>query len=313
LTGPELIVHCDWSKNQNRRWMAEARLVDGKYLASAPELVGNLNDPFEAENPFLTRIQRKRRQGTALIGFDFPIGLPKTYAGRIGARQFPAFLRSLEAESQFFAVCSLENQISLVRPFYPHAPGGKRQEQLTNALGIEFQQLLRTCDQATHNRPEASALFWTLGAKQVGKAAIVGWRDVLAPALRAEEIKLWPFDGPLDSLLKTNQLIAAETYPAQYYASIFGQLKGSKTNQIVRAESAPAIFAWAANRSDRLQLDSSLRSEIQSGFHHGDDAFDATIGLFGMIDAIQNYSPALEPKDTAVQRIEGWIFGQPAN
>lgn len=51
-------------------------------------------------------------------------------------------------------------------------------------------------------RNAACPLFWTLGANQVGKGAIIGWRDVLSPALHDDKgVFLWLFDGFLDDLL----------------------------------------------------------------------------------------------------------------
>ncbi len=63
-------------------------------------------------------------------------------------------------------------------------------------------------------------MFWTLGAKQVGKAAICGWRELLAPALRRNEISLWPFEGDLTELLKEARIVVAETYPAETYSHL---------------------------------------------------------------------------------------------
>jgi hypothetical protein len=306
---PVRIIHCDWSVNESGRWMAEAALIDGKYHATAPK-------PVDDPSSLLRRIQTE--SGPVLIGFDFPIGIPKAYAGKRGIIEFIPFLKSLvlnppNSRSLFFEVCEHEEEICLERPFYPHAPGGKLQEHLSRALGIEFSGLLRCCDRAQNGRPAAAALFWTLGAKQVGKAAIAGWGHALAPALRAEEISVWPFHGHLDSLLQKSALVATETYPAEYYAGIFAVLNGPKSDRNARAEAAPRILQWVNKRADYLQLELSLRSEIEDGFNAGsDDAFDAAIGLFGMIDAIQNFGPHLEPIDPTIRNIEGWILGQPA-
>lgn len=56
------------------------------------------------------------------------------------------------------------------------------------------------------------------GAKQVGKTAIIGWRDVLAPALRnIGPVSLWPFDGPLPSLFVPGKVVVAEPCPTECY------------------------------------------------------------------------------------------------
>jgi len=286
--------------------MAKAVLNDGKYIASAPELVGNLTT-------FLRQTKDHcPDSGPILIGFDFPIGLPNTYATKRGVANFLDFFESLTPDSEFFKICRHQHEISLQRPFYPNSPGGRQQQHLTNALGIEFTSLLRSCDQATKHRPAASALFWNLGAKQVGKAAIVGWCDLLTVAYRDKEIKFWPFQGRLNSLLEQEAITVAETYPAEYYRNIFGELNGSKTVQEFRVAVAPRILDWAAKRSEYLSLTPALKSEIESGFTIGnDDAFDAVIGLFGMIDAIQNWDSHLEPEDPIIRNIEGCILGQP--
>src|SRR5690606_36678987 len=74
-------------------------------------------------------------------------------------------------------------------------PGGTSQRHLIDGLGVEsMTDLLRVCERRNGTRGAASPLFWTLGGKQVGKAAILGWKEVLAPALRDPEldVKLWP-------------------------------------------------------------------------------------------------------------------------
>jgi hypothetical protein len=42
----------------------------------------------------------------------------------------------------------------------------------------------------------------------------------------------------------------------------------------------------------------------------GEDPFDATVGLMGMLKAILADKTAMEPDDRVIRKIEGWIFGQ---
>jgi hypothetical protein len=42
----------------------------------------------------------------------------------------------------------------------------------------------------------------------------------------------------------------------------------------------------------------------------GEDPFDATVGLLGMINVSLGYKPPGEPDDKVTRKIEGWIFGQ---
>ena len=74
--------------------------------------------------------------------------------------------------------------------------------------------LLRRCERGGDGKKEACCLFWTLGGNQVGKAAISGWLDVLAPALSSEgPVSLWPFDGDLFPLFRPGNIVIAETLP----------------------------------------------------------------------------------------------------
>ena len=64
-----------------------------------------------------------------------------------------------------------------------------------------------------------------------------------------------------------------------------------------------------------LRLEPSLREAIADGFGpspDGEDPFDATVGLLGMVNvALGRRSPGT-PCDPEIRRIEGWILGQEA-
>src|SRR5215469_1950241 len=86
----------------------------------------------------------------------------------------------------------------------------------------------------------ACPLFWTLGASQVGKGAIVGWREVLAPALRDDEaVLLWMFDGRLCELLRPGTIVIAETYPTECYGWFFSEPLKGKADGSVWARDLP--------------------------------------------------------------------------
>jgi hypothetical protein len=83
-------------------------------------------------------------------------------------------------------------------------------------------ELRRRCDLAHAGRRAASPLFWTLGAQQVGKAAIHGWKEVLVPGIGMRELDvwIWPYSGQLMNLLRPGRIIIAETYPAEVYTHL---------------------------------------------------------------------------------------------
>ncbi|MDH3476583.1 MAG: hypothetical protein OEM59_23125, partial [Rhodospirillales bacterium] len=200
---PAVVAHADWSVDPRKRWLALATLDEkGGYRAAPPRPVGAL--------PALLRdlAALAGPAGSVLLGVDFPLGLPAAYAARAGVGDFAALLPKLGRGRwrEFFAVAGRPEEISLARPFFPATQGEKgafSQAQLVSGLGLaSAEELRRRCDHATAARRAAAPLFWTLGPQQVGKAALLAWRDLLIPALAsARPPALWPFDGPLAALL----------------------------------------------------------------------------------------------------------------
>jgi hypothetical protein len=82
----------------------------------------------------------------------------------------------------------------------------------------------------------------------------------------------------------------------------------SKGDIRVRKRCGPALFNWA--RSANVTLSPELTSAVETGFPDGDDAFDAAIGLFGMLEVLLNRRTSGESNDERVTKLEGWIFGQ---
>ena len=83
LVLPDLVVHADWGINPKKRVAATARLrPDGRYGIEAPWTVGTTGS-------WRQRLDiRAATSGTALVGFDFPIGVPDAYARRAGITSF---------------------------------------------------------------------------------------------------------------------------------------------------------------------------------------------------------------------------------
>ncbi len=312
---PEIVAHADWSANPAGRQVVVSRRRGDRYAAAAPHPVGALDDLVPA------LLAEAGPDGTALLGVDFPIGLPRAYAKAANIDDFrTALLRfGRRRWRDFYMPAETARDISLRRPFYPMRGGARgrvRRADLPEALGLaSYDDLHRLCDRGHPDRAAAAALFWTLGANQVGKAAISGWRDMLAPALRSRQpMLLWPFDGRLAKLLETPGLVVAETYPGEIYGHLglgIGDPRRAKTRQADRAFDALKLTAAAA----RLDIDlaDALAASIADGFGddaQGDDRFDATVGLFGMINILRGNREPGDPRDRLRRTIEGWILGQ---
>ena len=225
---------------------------------------------------------------------------------------FKPFLRELGKGkwADFYSVATVRSEISLRRPFYPFSPGGKRQAHLLEALGLnEIDDLRRECEKKQPGRRAACSLFWTLGANQVGKGAIVGWRDVVAPALsNGKDVLLWPFDGDLGDLLQPGKIVVVETYPAECYGWFLTEPLRGKGKQEVRRAVGSHLTKWAASLG--IGLEPALQGMIEGGFPEGDDAFDAVVGLIGMIEVVTGKRKPGEPSEDRIQNLEGWILGQ---
>ncbi|MEK9660685.1 MAG: hypothetical protein VW644_02940, partial [Alphaproteobacteria bacterium] len=260
--------------------------------------------------------------GTVLIGFDFPLGLPAAYADAASIANFRSALTRFGRGdwADFYTPAATRDEIALTRPFYPARNGPKgtvKREHLAAALGVaSYQDLHRACDRDYPGRAAAAALFWTLGGNQVGKAAISGWRDLIAPALRRRDmpVRLWPFGGTLAALLAKPGLVVAETYPGEIYHHLglaIAEPRRSKRRQADRAADAATL----AGHTRRLGIDLSrdFAAALADGFGtdaRGEDRFDAAVGLIGMVNILRGRRDPGDPKDRVRRRIEGWILGQ---
>jgi hypothetical protein len=310
------VAHADWGTTASKRWMTWAVRDGHRFKAEPPEPVGDTKS-------LLRRLRSRGLGGPVIVGFDFPIGVASNYARKAGVDNFLTWLPHLgEGEwDRFYEVAKRPVEISIHRPFYPFRPGGASHSQLFEALGVNTaDEIRRQCELGHADRRPASPLFWTLGAKQVGKAAISGWREVLGPGLCDPElaIAIWPFSGRVGELLEPGRLVVVETYPAEFYHHLgvawspgsAGE-KSGKGSQIARKANAASLIAWA--NASGVDLDSSLQDAIHSGFGasaSGEDQFDATIGLFGMLNVLLGYRAMDEPRSDEIRNIEGWIFGQ---
>jgi hypothetical protein len=311
MNQPRLVYHADWSSNLKKRWCAKATVsVDGRYIASVPTLVGDLT-------ALLKNLRDEAgKLGTVFAGFDFPIGVPAHYAKRAGISKFRDFVPLLETAvwKDFRSVCEKAAEISVHRPFYPHgAYKGRLKSDLFKAHGVTtIEPLLRLCERGGNGQRQACCLFWTLGGNQVGKAALIGWRDVLAPALQdGSKILLWPFDGQLDFLFKPGYTVIAETYPAECYGWFSDEPLGSKGDPENRKRFSALLSAWGG--INNVIIDDGLRNAMRNGFVTGeDDAFDAVVGLFGMLQICLGLRDSGEPDDENIRETEGWILGRPS-
>lgn len=306
------LVHCDWSMHAKKRWMTQADWDGRRYVVSAATGVGDLSKFFDRQR------QGLRDSESVLVGFDFPIGLPFAYFRQTSLTSFKDALLQFGGSgwARFYDLCEARAEISLQRPFYPRrSDRGTSPAHLVEALGLgDSTDLYRHCERTYPGRNAASPLFWTLGGKQVGRAAISGWRDLLAPALRIQQgaLAIWPFDGSLTDLAGRFSIVVAETYPAEAYSHVGIARHGwNKRKQVDRREHAAKLRTWQENRA--VFFAAAAETQLGDGFgpsKHGEDPFDAFVGLCAMIDVALGGRVSGEPPLESVRNVEGWILGQ---
>jgi hypothetical protein len=304
--GSVIAAHADWSVEAGKRWISVARHVEDGWLIEAPVLVGDVGT-------LVDRLRDAAGGGAVVLGVDFPLGLPRAYAGP-AEDGFLGFLRGLSREADFFRVCSTLDEIRRERPFYPQrGVSGMTRASHAAALGFgSAAALSRACDRATGHRPAGAPLFWTLGANQSGKAALHAWGEFLLPALASRRPPLlWPFEGDLLSLVARGEVVIAETYPAEALVQLGLRRKGSKRRQADRAALAGAVLRVIASLDGRAS--EALETQIFGGFGAdaaGEDRFDCLVGVLCVINVLAGNRPGTAPDDPWIRRWEGWVLGQ---
>lgn len=257
-----------------------------------------------------------------MLGFDFPVGLPIVLGPSLKVTAFRQVLRNLAdgVWSDFLQPAETIDQVGPTRPFFParNLPKGAVSRQgLAEALGAaSYDDLLRRCDRASAERRATSSLFFLVGGQQVGKAAIAGWRELIAPYAGDAATALWPFDGALAELLAPERTVLCETYPGQFTRPLgltVGTGGRSKRRQADRQAQATALLGKAAEMD--LVPEPALRQQIEDGFgpgSQGEDAFDSLVGLLGMFLVLTGRLSEGCPWDDPGLALEGWILGHQA-
>src|SRR5687768_9837953 len=106
--------------------MALARWQEGRYVADSARPVGVASSLLKGLRDQVSV------NDCVLVGFDFPIGIPESYARSLETPSFLELLPLLGSGewSEFFDVCRTKEEISVRRPFFPRGCVGVRREHL---------------------------------------------------------------------------------------------------------------------------------------------------------------------------------------
>lgn len=220
-----------------------------------------------------------RPEAPVLLAVDVPLGLPlgfsEVYAGSAGFLEW-LDARGSDADWSSLLAATTAAQTSKA-PFVCTATKGDK------ARGI-FP--MRRCDALTN----AESVYWCIGGKQVGRAALQFWFELLQPLRRAHaQVAVWPFDD-----LSNAAFVVAECYPG-FLTPTTWRRRVVKTNpvEVVKAIASLAEEPTIAART-RLHAVSS------------EDEFDMFTTALAMRAALRAGRDLLAaPADAGPY--EGWI------
>ena len=214
----------------------------------------------------------------SLIAVDVPLGLPADFPDVYGNKGFVEWLLGLPGEDWRGLVVEGIVDQAPGRPFVEKPRAGDKR------LG-RFP--LRRCDRLTH----AESVYWCMGPKQVGKAALQFWFEVLRPLVRQGGIAVWPFQ-PIDDA----RVVVAECYPGYLVDRVWGR-------SVVKTNAPDVVQALAETGEARRGTDERTRLHAASS----EDEFDMLTVALALRAAVEAEADVLSAPVHA-RPIEGWIL-----
>jgi len=290
------IIAVDWAKGAAKRSAYQARLdtrsisrlaIDGS-LAQLIDHASSLNIP-------------------ALIGINAAIGFPMSSWKRLNhdsdnqPGHFIDYLLNGPLPSRFFDPVTKLEEWSPQRPFI-RPPAGKW--SLKAFVEASDGGLYRKNDSTLNG----SSIFVTSGLPgSVGSGTRALWQELVALCGRPS-FSVWPFHGPLDTLLKNGKPVIAEIYPKACYG-------------IALAESLPTPLLTIAKTRENARRDTLARlrdshwvereriiiEDLEVAVENEDD-FDALMSAAAMMRMFLENSPLESPQATET-KIEGGVLG----
>ena len=294
---PDVIICADWSKHPARR---------AAYAASTAARVVERCTPTPCTVPTLFEAaDRRRAGGTALVGFDAPLGVPRSYLatlrdrGLTDASSFIEWLASAPRLRDWFLPVARPRDWSVSRPFFRVQPGPGGRTRFERAAAREGIGLRRLVDQRTGAKP-----VFVLGVPgQVGPAAQALWQELVEARASGRAFSVWPFEGSLERLLSRPGVVLAEIYPRVAYAIACDVSRPVAKTQLAARRTALDRLrhaGWLVRHGVRLRhLEAADASE---------DDFDACVTAAALLRLVLEKRPLATP--ALVDAVaEGGILG----
>ena len=291
------IIAVDWSKDPRKR---------AAYRADLPSrVISPLG--FDGTLEHLLRYAAALTP-PVLIGVDAAIGFPAAAWQSLGNRPGPGsftfidYLFGPSLPADFFEAISTPEQWSPLRPFVRPPPG--QRWSLKAFVEASSDGFYRQIDKHL----QANPIFVTSGIPgSVGSGTRALWQELIALA-GVVPLRVWPFHGPLSSLLESGEPVVAEIYPkACYGIALSGTLPAElttvfKTRLPARQATLGALLSarWVAREGVIVDgVDAAIRNE---------DDFDALISAAALMRLHLEDAP-MESPGTVEAVAEGGVLG----
>ncbi len=304
--GPSAILCADWGKEPGKRavYVADVTGRAVRRVASQGWTVARV----------LAEAKQWEAKGSVLVTFDAPLGVPASYLSAVASRpgwgasrNFLEFMKVACATPGFFAATSNADHWKVEQPFFGVPRGEDGLGGYLRAAGDSGVDLYRSIDRQTR----AKTVFAKSGIPgTVGSAACALWTELGALLTADRAFRVWPFEGDLDTLLRTAPQAVGEIYPRAAYAtalldeSAAGRppLRLAKTDPKVRRSAIMALqnASWVQRHGVVLEdLDNARANE---------DDFDACITAAALLRCVLEGLP-LSPAHLDAPAAEGGMLG----
>jgi len=285
----DYLLCADWSKEQKGRALYVANVLKSE--------VRRVSEVPLTLDSALARARELAKEGTVLLSFDLPLGLPESFLSSLrkfpgweAASSFPCFLPIAAQAPAFFVSQTQASRWSIRQPFFAVPPGAGARAAFEQAAARAGVQLRRRIDVRTGGNP----MFITGGIPgSVGSAAIDVWLGLARLLSVSREFKIWPFEGAFPELFASAPIVIAENYPRAAYAAAFCDISGanrprmrlSKTRAETRHEAIKYLLSrpWVHDNGVTLHdTDAALADENQ---------FDALVTAAGLLRLVIEEEP----------------------
>jgi hypothetical protein len=227
-----------------------------------------------------------------LVGFDAPIGVPRSFLDRTGARTFLDWLHSLRDPAVFEPVRKPQDW-SVARPFFIVPKGQGSRSDFEGRMRAEGADSKRRIDVCAHANPA----FVAGGIPgSVGASAIDLWRGLREVGNHV----VWPFAGGWEQLSKLDApAVVGEIYPRLAYSLALSGSPHTERGPLAVAKTVPGVraaFLDSLLRADGWLARQGVALEDAPAALASEDAFDAMVTAVGLLRCVLEGTPLSDPE-----------------